>query len=224
MAWLYAEQLSLNRKWVESERVMKPFDHCWALILRCGCAYAQGRNDETAQLAREVLKRAHAPLPDVMELRRSASMWLERTAGKRRIFNRDMNMDIWRFGWIDGLQRPLEWRSRPPLQRQRTTTLKSLISQLLTVTNTGLPPCEPKALRHPATWRRPQPCTRGTVHWYSPQKRFGFIRPARGDRWLMFDSSQLQHLEAKNIRPGLAVAYTPVDTQLGLEAHDLHVP
>jgi GT2 family glycosyltransferase/cold shock CspA family protein len=225
MAWLYCEQLASSASWSEVDRVMRVFaDNNWALLARCGSAFVDGRHNDCVSHAQRVIDQTEGkPIPDVVRQRNIAEMWLKRVSSCSSASSRAILADDQRGDWRDGLHRAVVWNSRKKLGPCETGSSSKCARDLTEVTQTALPECSLEELVRPGTERGPQPCTRGTIQWYSPEKKFGFIRPARGDRLLMFDKEQTEGL-GDTICPGAQVTFKPVDTRLGRQARDLRWP
>lgn len=61
----------------------------------------------------------------------------------------------------------------------------------------------------------------GTISWYTPEKRFGFIQPDHGTNIAFLHSSNLASIPVSALTPGLKVSYIACETPLGLEAREI---
>ena len=64
---------------------------------------------------------------------------------------------------------------------------------------------------------------RGTIKWFSVEKKFGFIEPDEGNRILFMHESFIAETDLTTFEPGTRVLYEPYEGRKGLEARNVQI-
>lgn len=221
MAWFYAQQLCYDGLWSQADCVMLPFsNNPWAILMRSSCALAQLKLSEGRQLAEKMLEMSSPNIPMGITRRQIALKFLKsevpQDAGERRRF-----VMSWHEAWRDGLQRKISWVPESTASPTHQVNGKDILDDLFAVAIRPVVVSGPEQLRNYYVGSGLPRSATGYIHWYTPKKKFGFIRACRGNWMLMFHRNNLKNIEEKLIRPGMPVSFISNETSLGLEASEV---
>lgn len=64
---------------------------------------------------------------------------------------------------------------------------------------------------------------KGTIKWFSSEKKFGFVQPDEDDRILFIHRSFIENSNVDAFKPGIRVSYEPYQGPKGLEARSIRI-
>lgn len=221
MAWFYAQQLCYAGLWSQADRIMMPFtDNAWAILMRSACALVQSKLTESKVFAEKALEMSSPDIPMGMTRRQIALKFLHNDP-PRDTRERQRFVMSWHEAWRDGLQRKISWIPESREQAPHPLSGKKVLDDLFAMITRPASVSNVKQLQEYYVGSGLPTATSGYVHWYTPKKHFGFIKPCRGNRMLIFQYKKIKNIAEERIRPGMPVSFTSTETVLGLEASEI---